>query len=149
MSKFLRLYVPGLLLVGMIIACGSASEGFKEGYEQGKNGGTSTEKTEEEKFPNETTSQRNARQSAEDYLSVSAYSRTGLVKQLEYEDYSTEDATYAVDALDVDWKDQAAKSAKEYMDVSSYSRQGLKDQLKYEGFTEEEAEYGVAQVYDK
>jgi hypothetical protein len=72
-----------------------------------------------------------------------------LIKQLEFEKFSTEDATYAVEVLNVDWKDQAAKKAKQYMDGGSFSRDGLKGQLKFEGFTEEEAEYGVAQTYDK
>jgi len=75
-----------------------------------------------------------------------AFSRTGLIKQLEYEEYSTEDATWAVDRVTVDWNEQAAKSAKNYLDYSSFSRSGLIDQLIYEGFTPEQAEYGVSQT---
>ena len=88
-------------------------------------------------------SQENARESAESYLRYSAFSRSGLIGQLEFEDYSTADATYAVDVLDVDWNEQAAKSAASYLESSSFSRQGLIDQLIFEGFSQAEAEYGV------
>jgi hypothetical protein len=53
---------------------------------------------------------------------------------LKYEGYSTKDATYAVDAISVDWNQQAAKSPKDYLEFSSFSRSGLIEQLKYEGF---------------
>jgi hypothetical protein len=92
----------------------------------------------------ETVSQSNARRSAESYLNVSAFSRTGLIKQLEFEGFSVSDATYAVDVVDVDWNEQAAKSAASYLDVSSFSRSGLIKQLEFEGFTREQAEYGVS-----
>jgi hypothetical protein len=92
---------------------------------------------------NETVSQKNARKSAENYLDFSAFSRTGLIKQLEFEKYSTEDATYGVDAVNADWNEQAAKSAKNYLDTMAFSRSGLIDQLEFEGFTPAQAEYGV------
>jgi hypothetical protein len=66
---------------------------------------------------------------------------------LEFENYSTEDATWAVDSLNVDWNEQAAKKAEEYLDYTSFSRQGLVDQLVFEGFTSEQAEYGASQAY--
>jgi len=94
--------------------------------------------------PNETTSQRNARQSAESYLGYSSFSRTGLIDQLLYEEYSRADAEYAVDAVDANWNVQAAGSAEGYLSYSAFSRSGLVDQLLYEGFTDSEAEYGVA-----
>ena len=93
----------------------------------------------------ETVSQANAVESAESYLRFSAFSRTGLIDQLEFEGFSNADATYAVDKVDPDWFEQAAKSAKSYLDFSSFSRQGLIDQLEFEGFTTEEAIYGVEQ----
>ena len=95
----------------------------------------------------ETSSQRNARESAESYLRFSAFSRTGLIEQLEYEGYSFEDASYAVEAVEVDWFEQAVKSAGSYLEYSSFSRDGLLDQLLYEGFTEAEAAYGVKEAY--
>lgn len=93
-----------------------------------------------------TVSQQNALESAQDYLAFTAFSRTGLIEQLEYEQFSTEDATWAVDRVSVDWNEQAAKSAKEYLEFTSFSRSGLIDQLLYEGFTPEQAEFGVSQT---
>ena len=95
----------------------------------------------------ETPEQRNARESAEAYLRFSAFSRTGLIEQLEYEGYSFEDASYAVDEANADWFEQAEKSAESYLDYSSFSRSGLLDQLLYEGFSEAEAAYGVERAY--
>ncbi|WP_420179830.1 Ltp family lipoprotein [Paenarthrobacter sp. TA1.8] len=93
-----------------------------------------------------TTSQQNALRKANDYLEFSAFSLTGLIKQLEFEKYSTEDATWAVERVKVDWNEQAAKKAKNYLDFSSFSHAGLVDQLLFEGFTAEQAEYGVSQT---
>ena len=92
-----------------------------------------------------TTGQRNALKSAKDYLSFSAFSYEGLIKQLEYEQYSHEDAVYAADNCGADWNEQAAKSAKSYLDFSSFSKDRLIEQLEYEGFTHEQAVYGAEQ----
>lgn len=96
--------------------------------------------------PKETVSQRNARQKAEQYLRVSAFSRTGLVKQLTFESFSQEDANYAVDAVGADWTEQADKKAQQYMATQSFSRAGLIKQLQFEGFTAEQAAHGAAAV---
>lgn len=95
---------------------------------------------------NMTTGQKNALAKAKDYLSIMAFSRSGLIKQLEYEKFSTEDATFAADNCGANWNEQAAKKAQDYIDMMSFSRQGLIDQLKYEGFTQAQAEYGVSAV---
>jgi hypothetical protein len=89
-------------------------------------------------------SQQNAVSAAEDYLKMSAFSRQGLIEQLEYEGYSTSDATFAVDHITVDWNQQAVRAAKEYLKMSAFSRSGLIEQLEYEGFTSSQAVYGVA-----
>src|SRR5690554_3334046 len=57
-----------------------------------------------EPAPAETVSQRNAVRKAEEYLRFMAFSKQGLIEQLEFEGFSTEDATYAVDQIDVDWR---------------------------------------------
>lgn len=90
-----------------------------------------------------TTSQRQALKSARGYLSHTSFSHDGLVRQLEYEQFPTEDAVYAADNCGADWYDQALKSAKGYLSHSSFSKSGLQRQLEYEQFTEEEAAYGV------
>ena len=95
---------------------------------------------------NETTGQQNALGSAANYLNTMAFSKSGLIDQLEYEGYSTEEATYAVENCGADWNEQAAKSAQNYINTMSFSRSGLIDQLIYEGFTQEQAEYGVSAV---
>lgn len=94
--------------------------------------------------PELTMGQRNALRAAANYLSAMAFSHDGLIKQLEYEGYSAEDATYAADHCGADWNEQAAKSAKNYLDAMSFSRSGLIQQLEYEGFTASQAEYGAS-----
>lgn len=96
--------------------------------------------------PAVTAGQKNATKKAEAYLSYMPFSRQGLIQQLEFEKYSTDDATYAVDHITVDWNEQAAKKAQSYLDMTAFSRDGLIDQLTFEGFTPEQAEYGVTKV---
>lgn len=95
-------------------------------------------------FAGESVSQRNAREKAADYLDFSAFSRSGLIDQLKYEGFAQNDAGYGVDALHVDWNEQAAKKAADYLEFSSFSASGLIEQLVYEGFTQAQAEYGVS-----
>jgi hypothetical protein len=92
-----------------------------------------------------TTGEKNAVRKAEQYLSIIAFSRTGLIKQLKYEGFTEAESVYAVDNVEVDWKEQAKKKAEQYLSIMAFSRTGLINQLKYEGFTEEEAIYGVEQ----
>lgn len=92
-----------------------------------------------------TKGQMNALREAESYLRVMAFSRSGLIEQLEYEGYSTEEATYAVDQCGADWMEQAVKKAESYLNTMAFSKSGLIEQLEYEGFTHEEAVYGVEQ----
>jgi hypothetical protein len=94
--------------------------------------------------PTETAGQYNARRSAASYLRLTAFSRSGLIKQLQYEKFSLDDATYGVDAQNADWNTQAAKSAASYLKLMSFSRLSLIAQLVYEGFSQSEAEYGVS-----
>lgn len=88
-------------------------------------------------------SQINALASAKSYLSFSAFSHQGLVDQLEFEKFSTEDAVFAADHCGADWDEQALKSAKSYLGFSAFSYSGLIDQLEFEGFTPEQATYGA------
>ncbi|MEA1851700.1 Ltp family lipoprotein [Cytobacillus sp. FSL W7-1323] len=104
------------------------------------------EEVKEEKEPELSLSQQNAIQTAVNYLDYTAFSRTGLIEQLEYEGYSNEEATYAVDHIEVDWKEQAVQAGKNYLDFTSFSRSGLIDQLVYEGFSQEHATYAVDQI---
>ncbi len=93
-----------------------------------------------------TTAQSNAVRSAENYLDFSAFSRSGLIKQLAFEGYDKGDASYAVDNIDVSWRNEAAESAKSYLEMSAFSRSGLLKQLAFEGYTPAQATYGVNQT---
>jgi hypothetical protein len=90
-----------------------------------------------------TVSQRNAVSKAASYLRSSAFSRAGLISQLEYEKFSFEDATYGVDAQKADWNAQAVKKAASYLKSSAFSLTGLIEQLEYEKFTNAESVFGV------
>jgi hypothetical protein len=72
------------------------------------------------------------------------FSRSGLITQLEYDGFSTSDATYGTDAQNANWNNEAAKKGKAYLDVMPFSRSGLITQLEYDGFTREQAEYGTS-----
>jgi Host cell surface-exposed lipoprotein len=93
-----------------------------------------------------TRSEDNAIRSAESYIDTMAFSREGLIEQLEYEGFTTAEATLAVDTIVVDWNEQAYKSAESYLDTMPFSRTELVDQLVYEGFTASQAAYGVGQT---
>ena len=105
------------------------------------NGNTDTGSTN-----NPTLGELNALSHAKSYLDYTSFSQSGLIKQLEFEGYTTEEATYAVNNVGADWNEQAARMAQAYLDYSSFSRQGLFDQLVFEGFTRTQAEYGVTAV---
>lgn len=93
-----------------------------------------------------TVAQEQAIISAESYLRLGGFSRSGLIDQLEFEGFSEADAEFAVDYLDVDWKEQAVISAESYMDMGGFSRESLIDQLEFEGFTRKQAEHGANEV---
>ncbi len=93
-----------------------------------------------------TIGEKNALKKALSYLDVMAFSYSGLIKQLEYEGYSHEEAKYGADNCGADWNEQAALKAQSYLDSMPFSREGLIEQLVYEGFTREQAEYGVQAV---
>jgi hypothetical protein len=93
-----------------------------------------------------TMGQENALSKAESYLDYSSFSYKGLIEQLEFDEFSTEDATYAADNCGADWNEQAALKAQQYLDYSSFSRNELIEQLEFDGFTKDQAEYGVKAV---
>jgi len=102
--------------------------------------------------PNFTGSQSNAVRSAEQYLSISGFSRDGLIRQLSSDagdGYEVSDATVAVDSLNVNWNEQAARSAKQYLEISGFSCNGLIEQLSSDAgdkYTVSQATYGAQQA---
>lgn len=93
-----------------------------------------------------TVGQKNAIRKAESYLDVMPFSASGLIKQLEYEGFSSEDASFAVNHIEVNWNEQAALKAESYLDIMAFSADGLANQLKYEGFTKEQISYALKAV---
>jgi hypothetical protein len=76
--------------------------------------------------------QKNAVRSANSYLSMSGFSRDGLINQLSssYGDgYNFVDARAAVDSLSVNWNEQAVRSAQQYLSMTGFSCSGLINQL--------------------
>ncbi len=96
-----------------------------------------------------TPSQKNATRSAQQYLSMSGFSRNGLIQQLSSsagDGYDLADATAAVDSLEVDWNENAARSAKQYLEMSGFSCKGLIEQLSSSAgdkYTVKQATYGA------
>jgi hypothetical protein len=96
--------------------------------------------------------QNNAVRSAQQYLSISGFSRRGLIHQLSSDagdGYNIADATVAVDSLNVDWNKEAIRSAKQYLSISGFSCKGLIRQLSSsagDGYTENQATYGAQQA---
>lgn len=90
-----------------------------------------------------TLGETNALSSARSYLSYNSFSHDGLIDQLEYEGYTTTEATYAADNCGANWNDQALKSALDYFDFTSFSYAGIINQLVYEQFTTEQATYAA------
>lgn len=92
-----------------------------------------------------TSPQQNAVRSANQYLSISGFSRDGLIRQLSADGgdgYSSDDAIAAVNSLNVDWNEQAVRSAKQYLDITGFSCDGLIAQLSEDGgdgYTPQEA----------
>ena len=102
--------------------------------------------------PTLTNQQKNAVASAKQYLSFTAFSRQGLIDQLSSSagsGYPVEDATVAVDSLNVDWNSEAVQAAKSYLKFSPFSCTGLIQQLDSSAgsqFTEAQATYGAQQA---
>lgn len=104
---------------------------------------SSSKPSSERTSVNETVSQQNAVQMAKEYLEYTAFSKKGLIEQLEFEGFSNADASYGVAHCGADWNEQAEKCAERYLDNSAYSRKGLIEQLEYEGFTHSQAVHGA------
>ncbi|EHU3119818.1 Ltp family lipoprotein [Acinetobacter baumannii] len=130
----------------------SPEAAFQEALAAGKEAQAAAEAAPTKTSRKFTASQFNAIRTANSYLEYQAFSRKGLINQLssDYgEGYSVEDATVAVDSLDVDWKEQAAKAAAQYLEQQGFSCKGLINQLASdygEKFTLEQAKYGAVQA---
>ena len=96
-----------------------------------------------------TVGQKNALAKAKNYSNTMYMSKKGIYKQLTSnygEGFTAEEANYAIENLDVDWKLNALEKAKSYQSTMSMSKAAIKKQLTSnygEGFTAEEAEYAI------
>ncbi len=111
-----------------------------------KDGKTITLYAQWKKNPTVTKGMKNALKSANEYLSFMSFSKEGLKGQLEYEKYTSKEVEYALNNINVDWKDQAVRKAVEYLDFMSFSEEGLRDQLEFEKFTDEEVDYAIKKI---
>lgn len=96
-----------------------------------------------------TNQQKNAVRSAKNYISFQGFSRDGLINQLSSDagdGYNIDDATIAVDSLDIDYNEQAGRAAENYLSFTGFSCDGLINQLSSSAgdkYTIEQAEYGA------
>lgn len=109
-----------------------------------------TKKQEETQIETEkiTVGKSNALKKAKTYIDLGVFniSKDTLKQMLILEKFSEEEAEYAVNNINVNWKEYAYNKAKDYIEIMAFSRQGLIDQLIYEGFTEEEANYAADKI---
>lgn len=76
----------------------------------------------------------------------------GLIDQLDSSagsGFSVNDATVAVNSLNVNWDAEAVQDAKQYQQTSAFSCQGMVQQLSSSAgsqFTQAQAQYGAAKV---
>ena len=94
---------------------------------------------------------QNCYDQAMSYLDFMAFSRNGLIQQLQHDGYTDQAISNALDLLEkyyVSWDTEAVKKAQEYMETFSFSQQRLYEQLIHDGFTEEQANYGASYVYN-
>ena len=100
----------------------------------------------EDKVPTE---YKSALKKAKSYSDIMNMSKAGIYNQLtsEYgEKFSAEAAQYAIDNVEIDWKENALKKARSYQEIMSMSPSAIYDQLvsEYgEMFTPEEAQYAI------
>ena len=89
---------------------------------------------------------------AENYNETMHMSKMGLYNQLVSENgeqFTPEEAQYAVDTIEADWNANALATAKNYQDTMDMSPEAIRDQLTSEygeQFTAEEADYAIANL---
>jgi hypothetical protein len=140
--------VVAVLMMGADDSGCSTEDTGPQATKQSGNGGNATIPKPASNEPEMTPGQANAVQAASDYMDYSSFSKSGLIDQLVYDQFSKRDAQFAANQMDVNWNQQAYQTAKDYLDYSSFSESGLVDQLIYDGFTQSQAEYGASKAYN-
>ena len=146
------LLLAGVAMTLLLAACGGTAGPLEDSSADAQEVGSSeTVQTEETRKPDESVSKefQNALKSAERYASNLHMSKQGVYDQLtsEYgEQFTAEEAQYAIDHVEANWKNNALEKAKDYQDSMSMSKKAIYDQLTSEygeQFTAEEAQYAV------
>lgn len=150
------------IIITLIIAAGLAAEGFflykygpamYEIYMYGDNNNITYETPDSDSGSQSgsqtaaaTENQQKALDKANEYVDTLPLSRKGLIKQLEYDGYTTDVATYAADNCIANWNKEAKEMAEQYMDSTTYTYKDMVQQLETEGFTKEQAKFGAKAV---
>lgn len=101
-----------------------------------------------------TIGQKNALKKAQSYSESMYMSKAKIYKQLtsQYgEGFSKDEAQYAIDNINADWKENALKKAKSYQSSMSMSKSKIYQQLTSpygEEFTKDEAQYAIDHLED-
>ena len=132
-------------LIGLSAIALTACSPKSDSNSSSKGSEAKTEQSSAKKDDNVSTEYKNALKKAKSYADTVHLSKEGMKKQLiEFENFTEEEATYAVDNAKIDWKKQALAKAKSYQETLALSTEGLKDQLlNFENFTEEEVNYAL------
>lgn len=150
------------IIITLIIAAGLAAEGFflykygpamYETYMYGDNNNITYEMPDSDSGSQSgsqtaaaTENQQKALDKANEYVDTLPLSHKGLIKQLEYDGYTTDVATYAADNCSANWNKEAKEMAEQYMDSTTYTYKDMVQQLETEGFTKEQAKFGAKAV---
>lgn len=150
------------IIITLIIAAGLAAEGFffykygpamYETYMYGDNNNITYETPDSDSGSQSgsqtaaaTENQQKALDKANEYVDTLPLSHDGLIKQLEYDGYTTDVATYAADNCSANWNKEAKEMAEQYMDSTTYTYKDMVQQLETEGFTKEQAKFGAKAV---
>ena len=150
------------IIITLIIAAGLAAEGFflykygpamYEIYMYGDNNNITYETPDSDSGSQSgsqtaaaTENQQKALDKANEYVDTLPLSHDGLIKQLEYDGYTTDVATYAADNCSTNWNKEAKEMAEQYMDSTTYTYKDMVQQLETEGFTKEQAKFGAKAV---
>ena len=123
---------------------------FDEDKSEDNSENTITEnKLEDKDEDNIPTEYKSALRKAKSYNNIMHMSKAELYDQLTSEhgeQFTPEEAQYAIDNVDADWKQNALKKAESYQELMAMSPSAIYDQLvsEYgEQFTAEEAQYAV------
>ena len=122
-----------VFLATTVVACGSKSENTETKTAQ-------IEKNKEKEL-------KEALDKAKSYDKSLNLSYSAMKKNLLEEDFSEEAIKYALDNVDIDWKQNALEKAKEYAKAPLISRKVIYEKLHYEnGFNDPEVNYAIDNV---